>query len=73
MGNNSYIENKCQYYRTDRCNVVRSGRKAFEFYSGIILVRGSLTKILAFCVLTPSSVESAYKHASGIYCCYLQG
>ena len=25
------------------------------------------------CVLTPSTVESAYKHVNGIYCCCLQG
>jgi len=24
-------------------------------------------------ILTPSSVESEYKHVSGICCCYLQG
>ena len=55
------------------CNVVRSGSKAFEFYNSIILIRVSLTEILAFWFLTPSCVESAYKHVSGICCCFLQG
>ena len=55
------------------CNAVRSGSKAFEFDNSIILIRVSLTEILAFWFLTPSCVESAYKHVSGIYCCYLQG
>jgi hypothetical protein len=53
------------------CNVVRSGSKAF--YGSIMLVKGSLTEILTLCVLTPSTVDSAYKHVSGIYCRYLQG
>ena len=38
-----------------------------------MLLRVCLLEILVLCVLTPSSVESAYSHVSGIYCCYLQG
>jgi len=38
-----------------------------------MLLRVCLLEILALCVLTPSTVESAYKHVSGIYCCYLHG
>jgi hypothetical protein len=52
-------------------NVVRSGSKAFGFCSSMVM--GSLTEILALFVLTLSTVESAYRHVSGIYCCYLQG
>ena len=39
----------------------------------IKLLRVCLLEVLALCVLTPSSVESAYSHVSGIYCCYLRG
>jgi len=41
--------------------------------NSIMLLRVCLLEILALCVLTPSTAESAYKHVSGIYCCYLQG
>jgi hypothetical protein len=38
-----------------------------------IMLMVCLLELLAVCVLTPSTAESAYKHVSGIYCCYLQG
>ena len=37
-----------------------------------MLLRVCLLEILACTFLTPSSVDSAYKHTSGICCFYLQ-
>jgi hypothetical protein len=41
--------------------------------NSIMLWRVCLLEILALRVLTPSTVESAYKHVSGICCCCLKG
>jgi hypothetical protein len=74
MGNDSYIENKSVRTTVLLCaTFLEVIARHFGFCSGIIMVRGSLTEIMALCVLTSSIVESAYKHVSGIYCRYLQG
>ena len=45
----------------------------YNVNNSLVLIRIYCTQVLALCVLTPSSAESAYSHVSGICCCYLQG
>jgi hypothetical protein len=54
-------------------NYVEVESKVYNGNNSTKLLRVSLTEILALCVLTPSTVDSAHKHVSGIYCCYLEG
>jgi len=70
MGNNSYIENKSVSTTVLIC---ASLLEVAAMQLSFTLMGVSLTDILAFWFLTPSIVESAYKHVGGIYCCYLQG
>jgi len=53
--------------------VFGSDTNAYKFCNSAILIREYFTEIVAYPVLTPSIVERAYKHVSGICCCHLQG
>jgi len=61
------------YWNFGRWKLCGSGCKVNNCNNSIKLLRVCLLEILALCVLTPSSVGSAYKHVSGICCCCLHG
>jgi hypothetical protein len=49
------------------------GNKVNNINNSVILIRKYFIEIVTLPVLTPSTVESAYKLVSEICCCYLQG
>jgi hypothetical protein len=71
----NWVETNCmyQYWNSVKWKLCGSGVKVNNCNNSIKLFMVCLLEILALCVLTLTTVDTTYRHVSGIYCCYLQG